>query len=106
MPFTSESAREAGKKSSRKGVPNKKTSEIRDNIQWIIEEITPKILSDLQHLDADKRVHHYVRILAFILPKLNQEDIRQTYLTSKVEVDGEEIDLSNPESVDQWIKNN
>ena len=74
MPFNKTTASEAGKKSSRKGVPKRSTAEVREDIQKIVDELTPLVLEDLKDMHADKRVHHYIRLLNFVLPKLQQEN--------------------------------
>ena len=38
MPFTKETAKEAGAKSSRKGVPNKATTSLRERASQIVED--------------------------------------------------------------------
>ena len=71
MRFNSETGAEAGKKSSRKGIPNKNTKELREEIQEIIEKLTPLVLDDLKELEPDKRISHYIKLLAFVIPKFS-----------------------------------
>lgn len=74
MPFNKTTASKAGKKSSRKGVPNRTTTEVREDIQKIVDELTPLVLEDLKEMESDKRVHHYTRLLNFVLPKLQHDN--------------------------------
>lgn len=74
MAFTKETARKAGKKSSRKGVPNRSTLEIREDVQKIVEKLTPQVLEDIESMEPEKRVQHFTKLLEFVLPKAQPEE--------------------------------
>ncbi|PTB96324.1 hypothetical protein C9994_07930 [Marivirga lumbricoides] len=75
MPFDKESAIEAAKKSSRKGVPNKATSELREKISTILTDQWENVLSDLQSLSPKDRIDVWLRLLEYSIPKLQRNEI-------------------------------
>lgn len=78
MPFTSETARKAGKKSSRKNVPNKNTEEIREAYQLLIEKNLKKMSTWLNKVGKDdpaRALELIHKFSDFLLPKLNRTEI-------------------------------
>lgn len=69
MLFDSESAREAGKKSSRKGIPNKLPNGVKDKIATLVDKLGEKMEYDLASLSTTERVKAYLSLLEFIEPK-------------------------------------
>lgn len=69
MAFNSNSAAAAGKKSSRKGKPNKTTAELREMILALLERNTDQIQNDLEVLEPKERVNAWLKLLEFYLPK-------------------------------------
>ncbi|UBZ15346.1 hypothetical protein LDL77_06435 [Flagellimonas marinaquae] len=75
MALTSKKASELGKKSSRKGVPNKATTEIRESFQNLIEEKLPKLSSWLDKVaesNPEKALDIIAKYAEFVLPKLQR----------------------------------
>ncbi|MGB0431884.1 MAG: hypothetical protein ACPGLV_15525 [Bacteroidia bacterium] len=72
MPFTSETAKEAGRKSKRKGVPNKTTSEIRERFSAIIDGNIIKYQQELEKLEGKEFILAFNQVLEFALPKLQR----------------------------------
>lgn len=78
MPFTTETAKEAGSLSSRKGTPNKTTEEIRERFQFLISDNLEKLQEDLTALDPDKRLKYIIELSKFVIPTLKATDITAT----------------------------
>lgn len=78
MPFTEETAKKAGAKSTRSGVPNKTTSEIRDAFQKLVECKLPEMetwISRLAEKDPGKALDVLIRLGDFIIPKLQRVEM-------------------------------
>ncbi len=70
----------AGKVSSRKGVPNKATSEVRRAFKQLVESNLPQMQSDLDSLEPRDRLKFILDIAKFILPTLQAvsvDDLRE-----------------------------
>ena len=89
--FDSESGSEAGKNSSRKGIPNKSTQEIRDAFQCFVENNVGKFEEWIMRV-AEKNPAKAIELVSnlsdFILPKLQRTEM-------KAEVKTEDVDLSS-----------
>lgn len=72
MKFTSESARKAGQKSSRKGVPNKKGIETRSRLDLLVSENFERYQQELDSLIGKDYVQAYHQMLEYVLPKLQR----------------------------------
>ena len=64
-----------GVKSSRKGVPNKATSELRNRVKMIIEDNVERLQSDLDNVEPKERLNFLIQLLNFALPKLKAMEI-------------------------------
>ena len=70
----------AGKVSSREGVPNRATSEVRRAFKQLVENNLPQMQSDLDELDPKDRIKFILDIAKFILPTLQAvsiDDLRE-----------------------------
>lgn len=78
MKFNKETASEAGKKSSRKGIPNKTTTEIREGFQILIENNLDKMedwlnrIAEQNPLKALEIIHKFGE---YIVPKLSRTEV-------------------------------
>ena len=63
-------ARQAGQKSSRAGVPNKATSDVREAFKLLIEGNLDKMQSDLDSLEPKDRLQILIQLSKFVLPQL------------------------------------
>ncbi len=75
-----ESASRAGKLSSRKGIPNKATNEVRKAFQQLVENNLPKMQKDLDSLEPKDRIKFMLDMAKFILPQLQSisiDDLRE-----------------------------
>ena len=82
MPFTSKTAAEAGKRSSRKNVPNKNTEEIREAYQFLVEKNLKKMSTWLNKVgkeDPAKALELIHKFSDFLLPKLNRTEITKDH---------------------------
>jgi hypothetical protein len=78
MALTSEKASELGKKSFRKGVPNKTTVEIREAFQMLIEDNLDNLniwLEQLADKNPEKAIDVIIKLSEFVVPKLNRSQI-------------------------------
>lgn len=70
----------AGKMSSREGVPNKATNEVRKAFQLLVENNLPKMQNDLDSLEPKDRLKFMLDMARFILPQLQSisiDDLRE-----------------------------
>lgn len=68
-----------GKGSSRKGIPNKATSEVRKVFEGLVKNNLEQMEVDLKGLNAEARLNVIIKIASFILPKLNSVEIEATH---------------------------
>jgi len=86
----SEKAKEAGSSSSRKGVPNKSTKEIRDAFQMFVENNVGNFeewIAKVAEKNPAKAIELVKDVGEYILPKLSRTEV-------KAEIKTEEVDLS------------
>ena len=70
----------AGKMSSREGVPNRATSEVRRAFKQLVENNLPQMQSDLDSLEPKDRLKFMLDLSRFILPQLQSisiDDLRE-----------------------------
>lgn len=70
----------AGKMSSREGVPNKATSEVRRAFQQLVENNLPQMQTDLDSLEPKDRIKFMLDMAKLILPQLQSisiDDLRE-----------------------------
>ena len=70
----------AGKMSSREGVPNRATSEVRRAFQQLVENNLPQMQTDLDSLEPRDRLKFMLDLAKFILPTLQAvsvDDLRE-----------------------------
>ncbi len=73
--FNKETASEAGKRSSRKGRPNKAAKELRETVKSILETYAETMEEDLKALEPKDRLNILVRLLEFAIPKLTRGEM-------------------------------
>lgn len=78
MRLTSERARELGKKSSRKGVKNKSTTELREMFKLFLENNWDNLQSDMDKLDPYERIKVMLDFAQYVVPKLRSTEIQST----------------------------
>ena len=70
----------AGKMSSREGVPNRATNEVRKAFKQLVERNLPQMQSDLDSLEPKERIKFMLEMAKFILPQLQSisiDDLRE-----------------------------
>lgn len=70
----------AGKMSSREGVPNKATNEVRRAFKQLVESNLPQMQSDLDSLEPKDRIRFILEMAKLILPQLQSisiDDLRE-----------------------------
>ena len=70
----------AGKMSSREGVPNRATNEVRKAFKQLVESNLPQMQSDLDSLEPRDRLKFMLDLSRFILPQLQSisiDDLRE-----------------------------
>ena len=75
-----ELASKAGKLSTRKGVPNRTTQQVRKAFQLLIDDNLEQMQSDLDALTPRDRLRFIIDLSKFILPQLQAvsiEDLRE-----------------------------
>ena len=71
MPFTSESAREAGSKSSRSKIPNKVSTELKELLNSISHEAVERIISKLDEMSPKELIQLLSVSAKYVLPSLS-----------------------------------
>lgn len=85
--FTKQTASEAGKKSTRKGVPNKSTNEIREAYQMLVSKNLTKMSTWLNKVAKDdpaKALDIIHKFSDFLLPKLNRTEIEDVTTVEQI----------------------
>ncbi len=72
MAFDKQTAKAAGKKSSRRGKPNRATGQLRETITALLESNVGQIERDLANMEPAARVNAWLKLLEFVVPKLNR----------------------------------
>lgn len=75
-----ELASRAGKKSTRKGVPNRINHEVRKSFQLLVENNLERLQSDIDELEPKDRIKIILDMAKFILPTLQAvsiDDLRE-----------------------------
>ena len=62
-----------------KGIPNKKTTELREWVQNIIDGNRQQFESDLQSLEPHQRISMIEKLIAYVLPKPQNLDLSIEY---------------------------
>lgn len=65
-----EKGNKLGSISTRKGVANKSTTEIRNKVQLVIDNNIDKLQSDLEKVEPKDRINFLIQLLSFTIPKL------------------------------------
>jgi hypothetical protein len=91
-----ELASRAGKLSTRKGVPNRTTQQVRKAFQLLIDDNLEQMQSDLDALTPRDRLRFIIDLSKFILPQLQAVSIED--LREKDEFRVITINLKNDES--------
>ena len=76
MPLTSEQARKLGKKSSRKGIPNKTTTEIKEAFQLLLENNLDQLQNDLDKMSNVERFRSIMSLCRFIIPTASTVEVK------------------------------
>jgi hypothetical protein len=72
-----------GSLSRRTGTPNKATQEIREKIDYIVQEHISTISDDLSKLDPKDRVNFILQFLSFVVPKMKTIEVNDTSTNSR-----------------------
>lgn len=88
MALTKKKASELGKRSSRKGVPNKTTKEIREAFNQLISSKIPQLSKWLDRVakdDPEKALEIIIKFSDFIIPKLQRTEIKGDFTTRQIQ---------------------
>lgn len=88
MAFDKKSASEAGKRSSRKGIPNGSTAEMKSFLTALVTGQQSRIETELGKLKGKDFLNAVIKIMEFVVPKQRQvEQIIDVSRLSDEEVD-------------------
>jgi len=79
MPFDKETAKRAGEKSSREGIPNKIQKEHRDRISDLIDKIDEYQDADINAMKPIERQKLRAEYSEFVAPKLSRSEHRHEF---------------------------
>lgn len=80
MAVTKEEASRGGKMSSRKGIPNKSTTEIREAFQLLVFDKLPKLskwIDEVAKKNPEKALLIIAKYSEFVLPKVQRTEISE-----------------------------
>jgi hypothetical protein len=107
--FTPEAARNAGKKSSRKGIPNRSSAELKAVVCSIVNRSTSKLETALETMhqnNPEAYVQAIVKLLPFVIakeaPEVNEEKHKATWPTSFVFQVTKDVELSEEQQQPTW----
>ena len=60
-----------------KGSQNKATTQLRTNVQKLLEDQYEKIVEDIEFLSPKERIDVWCKLLEYALPKLNRTEIAE-----------------------------
>jgi len=72
MAFNKETASKAGKKSSRKGSPNKSVRDLRELLKTLLDDTYEQIIEDLKELEPKDRINAYIKLIEYAIPKMQK----------------------------------
>ena len=58
----------------KKGTPNRVTSELRDRVNYLIEDNFEKVIQDIESLEPKDRIDVFIKLLDYAIPKLQRVD--------------------------------
>lgn len=96
--FDSNSARKAGKKSSRAGVPNKANAALRERVHALIDDNYQQVVRDIKSLKPRERVDAWLKLLEYALPKLQRSEMS----IDITNLSDEEVDRLLNRVIEKW----
>jgi len=97
-------ASEAGKKSSRKGTPNKTTKEIRDSFQMFVENNVSKFqdwIDEVGKTNPAKAIELVTSLGEYILPKLSRTEIEAEVKQESTYINIDNLSLDELKSLER-----
>jgi len=93
MPFDSESAKEAGKKSKRPPLP-KMDPNIKEKLDLLYEELLDDLLVNIKSLSKQEKIRLFLSISNYILPK--NKSVRDKFTLEKLDKKDKWDDSEDP----------
>lgn len=84
--FNSDTAKAAGSKSSRKGVENKASKDLRQVVKDLLESNAEQLANDFKTLEGKDRLTIAIKLLDFVIPKLQSQKHETQAETIKQEI--------------------
>lgn len=75
--YDSQTASMAGKKSSRKGIPNKSNSELKEFFNSLLEGNKERLRNEFEKLEGKAFIDAYERLSEYVIPKLSRTDLKE-----------------------------
>ena len=73
--FTSETGKEAGQRSTRKGVKDAFTKKSMERIRKVLDQLEETLTEDIQSLPKHQRVRLWFELQEYVNPKLQRTDL-------------------------------
>lgn len=86
MPFTTETAKNAGKLSTRRGSPNIATKDVRESFRTLLESNLETLQDDIRALEPKERVKIVLELAKFVLPTLKATELNHTDNNKTLEI--------------------
>lgn len=86
MAYDSEQARKAGKKSSRKGIPNKLSSETKEAMLSIIEAQVKEFPDLLKRMSPSDRAKYTLQLMEFVEGKKSRVEAQHEHTVKQIKV--------------------
>jgi hypothetical protein len=84
--FTPQTAAMAGRRSSRKGKPNKATTDIRQVIKTLLEDSADQLTEDFLSLDSKDRLLLACKLMEYVIPKASLQTLETPTQVSEVRI--------------------
>ncbi|WP_310991944.1 hypothetical protein [Aequorivita marina] len=87
MAFTTKTASKAGKKSTRAGVPNKTTQQMKDVMGAFIESKIDDLETIFEQLEPNDKINAIIKMLPYLMPKQSQMKMEATHKQEAQQLD-------------------
>lgn len=88
MPFNKETAAVAGRKSSRKNVPNEKSLALKGDFLDFVEKDKGDVFEIIRQMEPEKRVYWTYKFAQLVIPKSVQNSVEQNFDNVVIDMTG------------------
>lgn len=86
MPFDSKTAAVAGRNSTRKGVTNQRSMELKEKFIEFINQDKGEIFEIIRNMDDEKRVQWTYKFAQLVMPRTAETNVQQNFENVKIDM--------------------